>query len=131
MGSLSRNNRSVEGHPIQGFPSVTIADWPEEFVDTRVMKYGDGRKKVPAKCLNIENADKALKAFYKGKTSGYSLESVIDRNKLRLEKPLRDHQVRGCLKSDWTSSRKSEEESDHHHVRFFTSYVDRKRTEKH
>ena len=129
--SLSRNNRSVEGHPIQGFPSVTIADWLEEFVDTRVMKCGYGRKKVPAKCLDIEKADKALKAFYKGKTSGrQSLESVIDRNKLRLEKPLRGHQVRSCLKSDWTSSRKSEEESDHR-VKSFTSYVDRKRTEKH
>ena len=129
--SLSRkNDRKVRGHLIKGFPSVTIADWPEEFVDTRVMKCGDERKKVPAKCLNIENADKALKAFYKGKTSSHSLESVIDRNKLRLEKPLRGHQVRSCLKSDWTSSRKSEEESDHR-VRSFTSYVDRKRTERH
>ena len=127
---LSRNDRKVGGHPIQGFPSVTIADWPEEFVDTREMKYGNqGVKRVPSKCLNIVKANKALKAFYARKTSvDLRSESAIDRNKLRLEKPLRDHQVRSCLKSDWTSARKSEELDQH--VRSFASYVDRKRTDR-
>ena len=82
--------------------------------------------KVPYKYLNIEQADKALRAFYNNKTSSVS-ESATNRVKLKLEEPVKDRAVRSCLQYGRQSSTRAREEAS---LSAFSNYVYKKRSEK-